>query len=114
MRDELKTFTENLKIYMDYYQMTQTELATRLNTDQATVSRWIAGIMFPRIGKIDEMCAVFHCSRSDLIEREQSYDTIKRKLKLNKLMARVDMLNDDGIDKTISFIEDLSERYKVQ
>ena len=114
MRNELINFSKNMQTYMEYYRLTQTDLANSLNVSQASVSKWVLGTAFPRINKIDEMCNIFHCSRSDLIEREQTTITIQRKIKLNKLMSQIDTLNDDGIDKTISFIQDLSERYKVK
>ena len=111
MRDELTTFSQNIKTYMEYYQLTQTDLADRLDVAQAAVSKWIRGVAFPRIGKIDEMCTLFHCSRSDLIERQQSPETISRKILMNNLLAKIDTLNDAGLEKLISTIDDLSERF---
>ncbi|MCD8207608.1 MAG: helix-turn-helix domain-containing protein [Bacteroidales bacterium] len=59
-------FSERLKYYMDRYEMTQVELAKRLGVSTSTTYYWLNGIKTPRMDKVDEMCRIFHCKRSDL------------------------------------------------
>lgn len=48
--------------------MTQAELAERMNVSTATTSNWCNGVKLPRMDKIDKMCKLFGCLRSDLLE----------------------------------------------
>ena len=67
-------FSKRLKYYLAKYNMTQLDLAKRLNVGTTTVSNWCNGLKSPRMGKVDAMCEIFHCKRSDLMEdRPESY-----------------------------------------
>ncbi|MBE5937716.1 MAG: helix-turn-helix domain-containing protein [Lachnospiraceae bacterium] len=61
-------FSSNLLKYMSLYDMTQSELAKRLNVSSAAVNTWCKGLKSPRMDKIDSMCVIFNCKRSDLME----------------------------------------------
>nr|DAJ94047.1 MAG TPA: Repressor protein CI [Caudoviricetes sp.] len=63
-----KIFSKNLKFYFNEYDMTQAELAKRLNVGTTSVYNWCNGIKTPRMDKIDAMCGIFNCRRSDLME----------------------------------------------
>lgn len=63
-----KIFARRLKHYLNIYDMSQKDLAERLNVSATTVSNWVLGTKAPRMGKVDAMCKIFHCKRSDLIE----------------------------------------------
>lgn len=63
-----KLFGKNLKYYLNKNNMTQAELAKRLNVGTTSVYNWCNGIKSPRMDKVDAMCEIFHCKRSDLIE----------------------------------------------
>lgn len=112
MREELLNFTHNFKTYMEYYGITQLALSEKLNVSTASVSQWANGVTFPRIGKIDEMCEIFHCTRSDLIERRQTPSTIGRKTLMNLVLSKLDTLNEEGLKKVITTIDDLNDKYK--
>ena len=75
-----KIFSKNLKFYLNEYDMTQAELAKRLNVGTTSVYNWCNGIKTPRMDKVDAMCEIFHCRRSNLMEdksesQEESYYT---------------------------------------
>lgn len=63
-------FSSNLKRYMNIYRLTQTDLAKRLKVSPQAVSYWCSGDKAPKIEKIDAMCTIFHCKRSDLMEEQ--------------------------------------------
>ncbi len=67
MSDFNKTFATQLKRFLNEYDMTQYELAEKMNISTATVSQWINGQKTPRAKRIDELCNVFHCKRQDLL-----------------------------------------------
>ena len=51
--------------------MTQAELAKRLNVGTTSVYNWCNGIKSPRMDKVDAMCDIFNCKRSNLIEDKE-------------------------------------------
>ena len=60
-------FAKNLRYYLEANQMTQVELSKKLNVGTTSVYNWCAGIKIPRMDKVDKMCQIFGCKRSDLI-----------------------------------------------
>lgn len=66
-----KIFSKNLRFYLNEYDMTQAELAKRLNVGTTSVYNWCNGIKTPRMDKIDAMCGIFNCKRSDLMEDKE-------------------------------------------
>lgn len=63
-------FAKNLFFFLNKYQYTQAAFAKQMNVSTATVSNWCNGLKSPRMDKIDHMCAIFNCSRSDLLEEK--------------------------------------------
>lgn len=61
-------FSKNLCHFLKINNMTQAELAERLQVSTATTSNWCKGIKTPRMDKVDKMCKLFGCLRSDLME----------------------------------------------
>ena len=108
----MDVFANNLTRYMAYYNMTQMELAEKLGISSSSVSLWQSGNTLPRMAKVDQMCDIFHCSRSDLLEKPQTDYSIKRSTLLKELNQKIETLNDEGLEKIITTIDDLSERYK--
>lgn len=71
----LDTLSKNIKRYLNEYDMTQAELARRLEVSSQAITNWVNGTGEPRMSKIDKMCEIFHCSRSDLLEEQANDDT---------------------------------------
>lgn len=63
-------FSTRLKYYIDKYDMTQSELAKRLGVSTQSVTNWCKGAKSPRMDKVDSMCQIFNCKRSDLMEEK--------------------------------------------
>ena len=66
----VKIFSKRLKHYLDYYNISQADLARRLGVGTTSVSNWVNGVKTPRMSKVDAMCEIFHCKRSDLMEEK--------------------------------------------
>lgn len=61
-------FAKNLNHLLKMHNMTQAELAERMGVSTATTSNWCKGIKLPRMDKVEKMCSIFDCLRSDLME----------------------------------------------
>lgn len=71
-------FSKRLRYYLNKHDMTQLELAKKLGVGTTSVYNWCNGIKTPRMDKVDAMCNLFHCNRSDLMEEktEESSDPV--------------------------------------
>lgn len=65
-------FSKRLRFYLSKYDMTQIELSKILGVGTTSVYNWCNGIKTPRMDKVDKMCEIFHCKRSDLMEDKSS------------------------------------------
>jgi repressor LexA len=63
-----RQFSKNLNSFLKKNNLTQAEFAKKMQVSTATVSNWCKAIKTPRMDKVDLMCSIFHCSRSDLLE----------------------------------------------
>ena len=63
-----KIFSKRLKHYLNEYDMTQADLARLLGVSTQSVTNWCKGAKSPRMDKVDAMCKIFHCKRSNLME----------------------------------------------
>jgi repressor LexA len=66
-REFNEIFAERLRFYLKKYDMTQLELSKRLGVGTTSVYNWCNGIKTPRMDKVDAMCTIFNCKRSDLM-----------------------------------------------
>lgn len=69
-----RIFAKRLRFYLDRYGISQAELARRLGVGTSSVSNWVNGVKTPRPGKVDMMCEIFHCERSDFLTETESED----------------------------------------
>lgn len=65
-------FSERLRYYLNKYEMTQLELSKLLGVGTTSVYNWCNGIKTPRMDKVDAMCNIFNCRRSDLMEERSN------------------------------------------
>lgn len=84
-------FSKRLRYYLSQNNMTQVELAKKLNVGTTSVYNWCNGIKTPRMDKVDAMCDLFKCSRSDLIEEKAPLLTEKDEKDIEKTLQ--DTLN---------------------
>lgn len=69
-----KIFSRRLRYYLDKCEMTQADLAKQLNVGTTSVYNWCNAIKTPRMDKVDAMCKIFNCKRSDLMEERLNMD----------------------------------------
>lgn len=86
--------------------MTQSDLAKRLGVSTQSVTNWCKGAKTPRMDKVDSMCKIFNCRRSDLMEEESS-------IPLNNndktILDKYHLLNDEGQQRLLERADELIE-----
>ena len=63
-----KIFSTNLKRLLELNDKQAADIVRDLGVPFSTVSNWINGLKFPRMGKIEMLAEYLHCDKSDLIE----------------------------------------------
>lgn len=111
MRRELDLFAHNLGVFMEKYSYNQTTLANKLDVGVATVNDWVHGRKFPRIGTLDRLTEIFHCKRSDLLEKYTTEESIQQTQMAERLLAYMNALNQEGYEKALTFFEDLNPKF---
>ena len=101
-------FSERLRLYMEYAKMTQKELAKRMETSEATVSYWIKGLKVPRADKVDKLCEIFNCKRSDLVDS----NTEPASPIINEIMEKAASLSEEEQQEVLSFARFLVSKHK--
>lgn len=65
-------FSRNLRNFMNRENMTQVDLARRLDVTKAAVNYWYNGRSIPQVLVIQKMADIFSCSTDDLL-KENSF-----------------------------------------
>ena len=60
-------FGENLKKLRKLKKLSQESLAEKMNVSRQSVSKWETGDAYPEMNNLLELCKIFHCKISDLI-----------------------------------------------
>lgn len=111
MREELTLFAHNLQVYMDMYGYSQASLSDSVGVGHTTVNDWCHGRKFPRIGTLDKLCELFHCKRSDLIEKYTTAETIKANALETELHEYMSKLNPEGMEHMLRYFKDLNPKF---
>ena len=112
----LKVFSKNLRRYLSANDMTQLELAQKLGTSPQSVSSWINAKKSARMDKVDMMCQIFGCSRSDLIDEHTGTEPPQSSPspEEEQLLEHFNQLNRTGREKVLEDVESMTynPRYK--
>ena len=65
-------FGENLKNIRKEKNMSQEQLAEKVNVSRQSVSKWETGESYPEMNNILELCKIFNCNINDLIHTNMS------------------------------------------
>jgi len=82
-QEYLAIIGSNIRLLIEKKNISQAELGRRLNVSAQAVSNWINGNTSIRMDKIDKMCEVFNCSRSDILEKHtesKEFDGLMKRL----------------------------------
>ena len=61
-------FSENLQILRKMKNMSQEQLAERLDVSRQAVSKWESGNGYPETEKLISICEIFDCSMDEIIK----------------------------------------------
>ena len=65
-------FGDNLKAFRKRKNMSQEDLADRVNVSRQSVSKWETGDAYPEMNNILELCKIFNCKINDLVHADMS------------------------------------------
>lgn len=101
---------QNIKYFLNLNNLNQTEFCKLLGLKMATLSDWLNAKTYPRIDKIELMANFFGVDKSALVEKQSIQDKIDTTdLRESKLINHFRKLNDNGKDKAIDNIQDLTQ-----
>lgn len=66
------SFSENMQYLRKKENLTQEQLAERLDVSRQAVSKWESGQSYPEMEKILQLCEMFCCNLDTLIKRKKS------------------------------------------
>ncbi|MCR5703727.1 MAG: helix-turn-helix domain-containing protein [Eubacterium sp.] len=99
-----RIFARNLRKYLADNNMTQLELAKKLGVGTTSVYNWCNGIKTPRISKVDAMCSLFHCRRSDLMEDKSTTEQLVFEGD-KEILFEIQKLNSDNLKRLMHYIK---------
>lgn len=102
-------FSERLRFYLNKYEITQLELSKRLGVGTTSVYNWCNGIKTPRMDKVDAMCEIFHCKRSDLMN-DNANDQETTSLSPDPDVRRIERARQKMPEADKKFMMDMLER----
>lgn len=78
-------FSENLQNLRKIKNMSQEQLAEKLDVSRQAVSKWESGNGYPEIEKLITICEIFDCSMDNLVKGKISSDTTGEKKKYENM-----------------------------
>lgn len=82
----MSLFGDNLQYYRKQNNMTQEQLAERLEVSRQTVSKWEAGTSYAEMEKLLQLCDLFSCELDTLLRKNASEAEIEDNLQHRKHM----------------------------
>jgi len=73
-------FTSNLKMFREQNNMSQRDIADKLNMTQQGYFRWENGTAFPNEEKLVLLCEILKCTPNDLLGIRKKYKKIMNRL----------------------------------
>lgn len=110
LNDFNTVFLRRLRYYLKENDLTQAELAKKLGVGTTSVYNWCNGIKSPRMDKVDRMCEIFGCRRSDFMEEPASDSSPAVTLRPDEssLLSDYNRLNPLGRDEASKRVKELT------
>ena len=99
-------FGHNLKNLRKSKEMSQEELAEKVNVSRQSVSKWETGEAYPEMNNILELCKIFHCHINDLVnDTIIDIDSLDEDIKMSAVKFKKEKQKQmKGISKILSLI----------
>ena len=107
MKETNKNIAMNIRNYLEIFGISQLELAQKLNCSNSTVSMWVKGNATPRLEKIDQMCEIFGCERSDIVsDTPKSAMEAKQARRVRTFIKRFQTMQAEDQLDLLAYMED--------
>lgn len=76
--------------------LTQDDIAKKLNITQGSVMKWEKGLNIPRVSKVIQLANALHCDVSDISNLDTYYDENKKQVvtrEINRLTSKADLMS---------------------
>lgn len=99
-------FGDNLRTLRKRKNLSQEELAAKMQVSRQSVSKWETGDAYPEMNNILELCHIFHCHINDLVnDAIIDADSLSEEVKVNVVKLKKEQQRKmKGLSKTISII----------
>lgn len=104
-------FAENLKFLRNQSNMTQLDLAKKMDKDYSTIGKWELGQRNPIMADIIKLADIFHVSVQNLVEKDLR---IKKNNSLDELDILFDKHKDILTDSDKTLIKTIIEQRKKE
>lgn len=88
MEEIIMSFGENLQYYRKREEITQEQLAERMEVSRQTISKWEAGTSYPEMEKIMQLCDMFSCSMDTLLRKDAQAEVVEDSAQYEEHMKR--------------------------
>ena len=105
-----KIFAENLKNYMNIYNIDRNNISQKLKIPYTTLSDWLNAKKYPRIDKIEMLANYFNVEKSDLIESKENKTFNELDLLYDKTK---DILNETERDVIKAVMKNAIDKYET-
>lgn len=111
MSENTSYIGKNLQMLLDEHNMTRLDLARVLGVSPTAIWGWVNDERVPRMQYINKMCEVFRCTPGDLLNEPKPADEVQADVLLQRIADAAARLNNDGKEKVLTYMQDLSGRY---
>lgn len=98
---------ENIAALLKEKGYSQQDLADALGVNKSTVSAWVSGKKTPRMDKVEDMAALFHCTITDVLGYTQPEETDEFRDRMQAEYGVLFDLIDKASDHQRELVEDL-------
>ena len=109
-----ETIRKNIEMYIKTSQYNQAEIAQMLGISKASVTNWIKGTNSPNIEYLDKLCDIFNIQINDIFEKHENKETENLTTDEKKLLNNYKQLNQEGKEKALDYVNDLTENPKYK
>ena len=101
-------FSNNLKRYMNLFNLNQADVANLCGVTQQSVSLWLNGERLPRMGKVQKLADYFGILKTELLEDDSKELYKDKRLKILYLIAN--NMEDNDFNELIDFAKYLNSK----
>ena len=101
-------FSDKLRIHRTNINLTQEELADKINVSQKTISSWETGRSEPTMKELTRLCNLFDCTMSDLSDTR---DRKTGEITTDDILVK---LRDMSLDELLRLKDEVIERINLQ